>query len=132
MKPSVNICNEIRCKWLRLGSPRRCGVTGNVPGHMETCPRNKINTYDELIETLAVYEHSQWVEWSKALARSEPLLSPERIERWKKLWVPYHRLSEDQKESDRHYARKVLKTLIKEGYIRSVVILPEDRGGAEK
>lgn len=37
--------------------------------------------------------------------------------RWKKLWVPYSRLPEEEKESDRKYARKVLKHLFKQGFI---------------
>lgn len=61
-----------------------------------------------LIETLARLEHEQWVEWSKALVAREKRLSMNRIERWKKLWIPYDQLTEEQKEQDRVYARKVL------------------------
>lgn len=61
----------------------------------------------ELLERLAELEHEQWVHWSKALAMQENL-SPERVERWKRYWVPYSDLPEDVKESDRKWARKVL------------------------
>lgn len=76
----------------------------------------RINSYEELVEEIARYEHLQWVEWSKAIAESETI-SPERLARWKKLWVPYSRLPEEEKESDRKYARKVLKHLFKQRFI---------------
>lgn len=67
---------------------------------------------NETIEKLAELEHEQWVEWSKALVQSEKRLSFARIERWKKLWVPYSQLTEEEKEQDRIYARKVLALVI--------------------
>ena len=50
---------------------------------------------EEIREGLAKLEHDQWVEWSKAVA---PEVSPERRERWKKLWIPYSELTEEQKD----------------------------------
>ena len=64
-------------------------------------------TEQKIIEALAEDEHTQWCEWSKSLAKSEHL-SPERIARWKKMWIPYAELTEEQKEQDRVYARKSL------------------------
>ena len=64
----------------------------------------------ELTEKLAKLEHEQWVAWSKDLAEKEKL-SESRIERWKKYWIPYEQLSEDVKEHDRVWARKVLVAL---------------------
>jgi hypothetical protein len=66
----------------------------------------------QLLEALAALEHDQWVEWSKSIAKSEKL-SPERMARWEKLWVPYDQLTEEQKEQDRVWARKVLDIIIK-------------------
>lgn len=63
---------------------------------------------NEIIELLAALEHEQWMEWSKALVAGEKRLSFARIERWKKLWKPYKELTEEEKEQDRVYARKVL------------------------
>ena len=60
----------------------------------------------QLVEALAELEHIQWVEWSKEIANTEKL-SPERLERWEKLWVAYSELDESEKESDRKWARKV-------------------------
>ena len=62
----------------------------------------------ELIEKLASLEHEQWIEWSKQLAHTEKI-SVNRIERWKKLWIPYDEHTEEQKEQDRGYARKVIE-----------------------
>lgn len=63
-----------------------------------------------LLEALAELEHKQWVEWSKNIAKKEKL-SPERLERWKELWIPYEDLSEEMKEQDRKWARLVIEVL---------------------
>ncbi|MDD2262640.1 MAG: hypothetical protein PHP55_07695 [Methanoculleus sp.] len=115
MKPSAKICDEIRCPNYHIWKSE-CGVTGTIPGHMKSCPKGRINSYEELVEEIARFEHLQWVEWSKAIAESESI-APERLARWEKLWVPYSRLPEEQKESDRKYARRVLKHLFKQGSI---------------
>ena len=60
---------------------------------------------NELIE-----EHEQWVAWSKTLEKYGNI-TRERLDRWKRLWVPYSELSEKDKEQDRVWARKVLKIL---------------------
>lgn len=63
-----------------------------------------------LLERLAAIEHEQWIEWSKNIAEKENI-SPECLLRWKKYWVPYNELSEDVKELDRVWARKILQEL---------------------
>jgi hypothetical protein len=50
-------------------------------------------------EALAALEHEQWMAWSKSLAAAEPL-SEERVERWRRLWVPYADLSEQEEEAE--------------------------------
>lgn len=67
-----------------------------------------------LLEALAALEHQQWVEWSKDIASSEDL-SDERVDRWEEAWVAYSALSDEEKEKDRVYARKVIKLLEKKG-----------------
>ena len=62
----------------------------------------------ELLEKLAEIEHEQWIEWSKSVSKE---VSPERLERWKKYWIPYDQLEEPVKEQDRVYARKVIAIL---------------------
>lgn len=70
-----------------------------------------------LLEALAKLEHEQWVEWSRNIADTE-VLSLKRLRRWDRLWCNYNVLSEKQKDSDRAYARKVIR-LLKENYIIS-------------
>lgn len=70
----------------------------------------KLSKKESLLESLAELEHEQWVEWSKAVATE---VTKERRNRWKKLWIPYNKLSEESKEQDRVYARKILKLLEK-------------------
>ena len=62
----------------------------------------------DLIEKLAELEHEQWIYWSKNIAETEQIAS-NRLERWKNLWCPYSELTEEQKEQDREWARKVLQ-----------------------
>ena len=61
---------------------------------------------NKLVEEFAEIEHNQWVIWSKEIAKTENI-SKERLERWKKLWIPYKDLPEKVKEQDRIYARYV-------------------------
>lgn len=75
---------------------------------------NQLNN-NNLLEKLAELEHEQWIAWSKDIASKEKL-SPERLKRWKSLWVPYKELSEEMKEFDREWARKVIEEL-ENGYI---------------
>lgn len=70
----------------------------------------KISNNNDLLEKLAEAEHDQWIEWSKAIASE---VSESRRKRWEKLWIPYQDLSEDMKEEDRKYARKILNLLSK-------------------
>lgn len=62
---------------------------------------------DTLIERLAELEHEQWMAWAKRIMETEPI-SEERRQRWQKYMVPYAELSEEVKEQDREWARKVL------------------------
>ena len=63
---------------------------------------------EEIIEKLAQLEHDQWREWSQEISNSEKI-SPKRLERWERVWRPYHYLTEEEKEQDRFWARKVLE-----------------------
>lgn len=62
----------------------------------------------ELIEKLADIEHKQWIPWSENISRNEKI-TEERYLRWRRLWVSYEELTEEQKEQDRVWARKVLQ-----------------------
>lgn len=87
---------------------------------------------DELLERLSELEHIQWQKWSESVAKDLKQLielcdkfkdnmndeekeyinsQKERLIRWEGMWIPYDELSEDLKELDRNYARKVLDEL---------------------
>ena len=66
----------------------------------------------KILEDLAALEHDQWVQWAKDIAETEDI-TPERVEKWKKLFVPYSELSEEDKDKDREWAVKVLKIIAK-------------------
>ena len=84
----------------------------------------------ETIEKLACLEHVQWQDWAQSVIGDIEVLleiinenvpldaldseqreiierNDVRIENWPKLMVPYSDLSEEMKEKDREYARKV-------------------------
>ena len=65
-----------------------------------------------IIEKLADLEHEQWIEWSKNIGGSETI-SEDRLNRWRNLWKPYSELTDNEKEQDRVYARKVVGLLEK-------------------
>lgn len=60
------------------------------------------------LEALAALEHEQWMTWAKRIMESEPI-SQERKDRWAKFMIPYNQLTEDAKNQDRQWARKVLE-----------------------
>ena len=64
----------------------------------------------ELREKLAELEHEQWIVWSRSISMSEQL-SANWLERWRKMWIPYSNLTEEQKDQDREWADKVLDIL---------------------
>jgi len=67
-----------------------------------------MNTPDDLLEALADLEHQQWMQWSQTVA---PEVTQERQQRWRNAWIPYGELSEEVKEQDRVWARKILAIL---------------------
>jgi len=61
----------------------------------------------ELTEKLADLEHQQWAHWTKYFLSN---FDKPNVERWSaQIKIPYKMLSEKEKESDRKWARKVLK-----------------------
>ena len=69
---------------------------------------------DDLVEALAEIEHEQWMHWSQAVA---PKVLNGIRESWRKSWVDYSELTEELKEADRLWARKVVTLLRKRGLI---------------
>jgi len=68
----------------------------------------------EALEVLAAIEHEQWEKWSREVA--EQGLTPERIERWHRYWVPYADLDDATQEHDRKWARRSLAALSAAGW----------------
>ena len=90
---------------------------------------DKVQISSTSIEHLSSLIHDQWSEWSRDLSLKENL-SPDRMERWNKLWIPYDLLSKKMKDEDRKYDVKFLNALQEDvakdmfkGYLESV---PED------
>ena len=63
---------------------------------------------EDLIEALAGIEHEQWMHWSQAAAANVPA---ETRMRWQGSWVSYDELTDELKEADRVWARKVVALL---------------------
>ena len=63
---------------------------------------------DELIEALAEIEHAQWMHWSQTVAPN--VAAPIRA-KWQQSWINYAELTEELKEADRVWARKVVSLL---------------------
>jgi len=90
---------------------------------------DKVAVPSTSVELLSSLIHNQWSEWARNLEMRENL-TPERLERWNKLYIPYEQLSEDMKDKDREYAIKFLNEIkssmimdIFNGYLASI---PED------
>ena len=61
---------------------------------------------ENLVEKLADLEHEQWAHWTEYMLNN---LTDENIARWnRQIATPYSELSEEDKEKDREWARKVL------------------------
>lgn len=67
-----------------------------------------INPTNELVEALAEIEHAQWLHWSQAVAVD---VTAATRDKWQRSWVDYAELTDDLKEADRVWARKVLTLL---------------------
>lgn len=68
----------------------------------------------ELTELLADLAHRQWSGWTRWMIDK---FSPEMVERWERqIKTPYSELSEQEKDSDRNEARKLLRFLHAAGY----------------
>ena len=72
---------------------------------------------NELREKLAELEHQQWGQWTEFMLDH---LSDENIERWRRqIQTPYNHLTEQEKDSDRRWADKILEIIAEQDSIRS-------------
>ena len=76
---------------------------------------------EELLEKLAELEHEQWVAWARAVAGE---VSAQRRGRWQAFFVPYAELTDEAKEEDRLWARKVIDLVQQCG---ALAVLPRER-----
>ena len=78
----------------------------------------------EFIEVLAEIEHDQWAHWQlylhgkcSATKDGDLIIPTELVDRWnRQINTPYAKLTEDEKESDREEAKRVLFSLGKKKY----------------
>src|SRR3984957_2244465 len=91
------------------GTPPTCATSGETTPHVISADNTLPPTEQpvELLETLAMLEHEQWMQWAKTILMSEQI-SVERRNRWIECFQPYHELTEEQKEHDRIWARKIM------------------------
>ena len=70
-----------------------------------------MNSSELILEKVSSEIHLMWMSWAKKIVQEENI-SKERIERWEKeCFLSYDKLSEEMKELDRKFARKVIKIL---------------------
>jgi len=68
----------------------------------------------DIREILANVEHQQWAHWTKYMLDN---LTEENITRWKKqIETDYSELTEKEKDSDRVWADRVMKTITIHNY----------------
>lgn len=61
----------------------------------------------KIIEELAELEHQQWAHWTRYMLDN---LTFENMSRWRQqIDIPYSKLTEKEKDSDRGWARKAAK-----------------------
>jgi len=78
----------------------------------------------DIIEILASLGHEQWMNWTQdTVVNLEDLHDRERYEIWKRSWIPYSELSEELKEKDRVWARKVVETLAGVPFFQTFVVV---------
>jgi hypothetical protein len=87
-----------------------------------------------LREKLAEIEHNQWMDWTKATIDKTNIIdgSGEASflldcfrRKWEPNWKPYDQLTEAEKDKDREYADKVLRTLEANGLQISIGFIPK-------
>ena len=66
---------------------------------------------ERLVERLAALEHEQWMQWAQTIMGKEPI-GEERRRRWAGYMVPYADLTEEAKEQDRKWARRVVGEIV--------------------
>ena len=79
--------------------------------------KSRVSPADDLTEALAEIEHQQWMHWSQAVAADVPQTLRDK---WQSSWVDYAALTDEVKEADRVWARKVVALLRQRNLIPTV------------
>jgi hypothetical protein len=102
LKLSYQACENLR----QDGNDRitRCGIKYNEMLQQRDAARVEAKKLREALDTerLAAIAHDQWMTWANAVLSE---VHDTRRMRWRKLMVPYVKLSEEMKEHDRKWAR---------------------------
>lgn len=69
---------------------------------------------DPSIEVLAAAAHELWVTWAQDAIMTTKMPA-KRIETWRKLFVSFDKIPEEQQEAAREWAKKTLSTLAETG-----------------
>ena len=65
-----------------------------------------------MIEKISEFVHEEMlVKWAKIMLDEEPNVSEERRKRWEECFVPYNELSEEMKDLDRGFAKRIVDLL---------------------
>ena len=65
-----------------------------------------------MIEKISEFVHEEmWCKWAKIMLEEEPNISEERRKRWEECFVPYDGLTEDMKDLDRGFAKRIVEML---------------------
>lgn len=72
---------------------------------------------DELLDKLAELEHKQWMQWTRSVSRlidecdDVPDELMKKRESWKLNWKRYDNLTEEEKDKDREWAKKIIEII---------------------
>lgn len=80
--------------------------------------------WNDILEELSALEHEQWEHWSRSICQQTldgnafnphavAMAMQNKHKSWLPMWVPYDDLSEELKEYDRVWGRKVLSIIAK-------------------
>lgn len=65
-----------------------------------------------IVEKISSEIHLMWMTWAKEVLKKEKDISKERVNRWEqKCFLSYGELTEEMKELDRKFARRIVKII---------------------
>jgi hypothetical protein len=110
------------CGYMEHGSEeeRQKGIEEGLSRHLAE-RKIQIEKRAKLLEKLAELEHEQWIVLAKYIIEKfstfhahDWVSVQNEFKRWQSLFIPYSELTEEQKNSDREFAVKVLEVIEQE------------------